>query len=165
MATVIEAPNVVNAYRAKQLFLAGGITGCPDWQAQMIQMLSDLPITILNPRRQNFPINDPTAAPEQIAWEYRALNHCSDVILFWFCKETENPIVLYELGYQMGFKQHANGPKIFVGIEPGYKRKLDVEIQTKLAGPGEVSIVHNLTRLSQIVRDHYVNYYHLHSGH
>ncbi len=45
------------------LFLAGGITGCPDWQRQLRDKLADTPLTLLNPRRANFPIDDPRAAP------------------------------------------------------------------------------------------------------
>lgn len=53
-------------------FLAGGITGCKDWQKQVIDYLENQPDTdnlvIFNPRRENFPINDPSAAEEQIKW-------------------------------------------------------------------------------------------------
>jgi hypothetical protein len=33
------------------VFLAGGITGCPDWQAELVRMLADVPVALLNPRR------------------------------------------------------------------------------------------------------------------
>ena len=48
------------------VFLAGGITGCVDWQKEIASRLRDLPLVLLNPRRANFPINDPSAASQQI---------------------------------------------------------------------------------------------------
>ena len=129
----------------KSIFLAGGITGCPDWQTEMAERLSDAPLTILNPRRKNFPIDDPTAAFTQISWEYNALR-VADMILFWFCKATLCPIVLYELGaWSMTQKP------IFVGVEPGYQRTQDVRIQTGLART-EVPIVNNLEDLELLIK-------------
>ena len=34
------------------LFLAGGITNCPDWQADALALLSNQDITVANPRRK-----------------------------------------------------------------------------------------------------------------
>jgi hypothetical protein len=48
--------------------LAGGITGCPDWQSKLINLLRNEDIVIFNLRRKNFPIHDPTAVEEQIKW-------------------------------------------------------------------------------------------------
>lgn len=107
------------------VFLAGGITGCPDWQAEARRELDPLPIAILNPRMANFPIHDPGAAPAQIAWEFEHLRR-ADVILFWFPDSgpVVQPIVLYELG------AHAtSGKPIAVGCDPGYARRVDVVLQ------------------------------------
>ena len=81
----------------KSLFIAGGITDCPDWQQDFVKLLSDTDITILNPRRANFPIHDSNAALEQIKWEHDNLRRAV-AISFWFPKETICPIALYELG-------------------------------------------------------------------
>jgi hypothetical protein len=124
----IEAPNIILWEHRICLFLAGGITGCPDWQGEAVKKLQDLHITILNPRRKNFPIHDKSAAEEQIMWEFNALNNATH-ILFWFCKATLCPIVLYELGRHLARSKAG----IFIGIEPGYKRAQDVMIQTRLA--------------------------------
>ena len=35
-------------------FIAGGITNCPDWQADIVEMLKDTDLTLLNPRRADF---------------------------------------------------------------------------------------------------------------
>jgi hypothetical protein len=65
---------------------------------------------------------------EQITWEYHCIHHCK-YILFWFAKETLAPITLFELGSALNTHDHS---KIFIGIDPEYKRKNDVIIQTKL---------------------------------
>jgi len=131
---VITAPDDAVPHHTT-LFLAGGITNCPDWQADTLHHLKDLPITVYNPRRPNFPIKDPLAAEKQILWEYRALC-ASDVISFWFCAETLNPIVLFELGSWL------RSPKpLFIGCHPGYSRIKDVVIQTGLVRPKQVVTV------------------------
>src|SRR5262249_22968491 len=112
--------------RTPSVFLAGGITNCPDWQAEMTTHLQDEPVTLLNPRRCNFPIGAPDAAPKQIAWEHRHLR-LADAVLFWFPCETLCPIVLYELGaWSMTDKP------LFVGAHPAYERLHDVVVQTGL---------------------------------
>lgn len=125
----------------KSIFLAGGITSCPDWQQEMVDLLRCTELVLFNPRRKDFPINDPTAAVQQITWEHNHLKK-ADAILFWFPKETLCPIVLYELGaWSMSDKL------IFVGVHPSYQRRQDIEIQTRLVRP-EVEIVYTLPLLA-----------------
>lgn len=113
------------------LFLAGGITGCPDWQAEVVAALGDVDdLTILNPRRANFPIDDPTAARAQIEWEARHLTR-ANIISFWFPKETLCPITLYELGTWTN-----KAPSLFIGTDPEYARREDIIIQTGLRRGG-----------------------------
>src|SRR5947208_1960195 len=116
------------------LFLAGGITACFNWQERVAAALAELPLTILNPRRANFPIDDPTAAAAQIEWEHRHLRKAT-ATLFWFPAETLCPITLYELG-----AWSMNRKPMFVGTHPDYQRRQDVVIQTRLARP-EVLVV------------------------
>jgi Nucleoside 2-deoxyribosyltransferase like len=145
MSTYIEAPAEFDG-DSPSLFFCGGITACLDWQMVLARQLADLPITILNPRRKNFPMGDPTAAADQIAWEHRHLRRAS-AILFWFPRETLCPITLYELGaWSMSRKP------LFIGTHLDYQRCQDVEIQTRLARP-EVSVVHALDDLVQQVRE------------
>ena len=114
------------------LFLAGGITGCANWQDKVVSGLSDQVVTLLNPRRADFPSGDPTAARAQIAWEHRALRQAS-AILLWFPSESLCPIALYELGaWSMTSKP------LFVGTHRGNARRTDVIIQTSLACPDVV---------------------------
>lgn len=134
----------------KTVFLAGGITGCPPWQKEMVELLRNTDLILMNPRREHFPIGDPDAAMEQIEWEHNHLR-MADAILFWFPCETLCPIVLYELGaWSMTRKP------IFVGVHPDYARRQDVEIQTGLARPGieirpGVEIVYSLAALAEQV--------------
>lgn len=134
----------LQAYHGNEtsLFLAGGITGCPDWQKGMIDTLKDTPLVLFNPRRASFPIEEQGEARAQIEWEYTHLRKAT-AISFWFPCETLNPIVLYELGaWSM-----TNKP-LFVGVHPAYQRREDVAIQTALARP-DVHVVTNLEALAQ----------------
>jgi hypothetical protein len=114
------------------LFLAGGITGCRDWQAEMVEKLKDTELTLLTPRRKNFPMDDPTASVAQIKWEHRHLA-LSTAIMFWFPPETLCPITLFEYG-----KWLVRNKRLFVGCDPAYKRISDVCIQTGLERPQQV---------------------------
>jgi nucleoside 2-deoxyribosyltransferase-like protein len=110
------------------LFLAGGITDCPDWQGEAAAMLRDQPgLTVVNPRRA---VYDADVAVEQITWEHTHL-HRAAVILFWFTSGSPQPIALYELGVHV-----TRGAPIVVGADPDYPRRLDVEVQLSLARPG-----------------------------
>ena len=105
------------------VFLAGGITGCPNWQKQAIEKLEDTDLAIYNPRRDFF---DPKNAKEQIAWENWALFQ-ADIFSIWFsgCNQTQ-PICLYELGKYL---QIFSLEKVVIGTHPDYPRRFDVEQQ------------------------------------
>lgn len=145
IATHVECPEQYTGDRPR-LFLAGGITGCPDWQADAFSQVGHLPIAVLNPRRRNFPIGDPNASEGQIVWEFNELSD-ADVILFWFPdsgRTIPQPIALLELG-----RYSALGRKIAVGADPNFVRRADVVIQTQLARP-DITVRATLT---QTVRD------------
>ena len=142
---IVIAPNEDYSVKTealnKKVFLAGGITNCPDWQSELIKLIKNktyerlidpigeyFPLTLYNPRRENFPIDDPTAAEQQIVWEYKHLKE-ADIIVFWFSRGSDNPIVLYELG-MWGNSGYRN---TIIGVDPEYSRKQDVFIQTWLA--------------------------------
>jgi hypothetical protein len=147
MAIIIESPNEVYSLendKNYKLFLAGSITNCPDWQADIIEKLKDVEgLTIYNPRRKNFPMDDPNAAEAQIVWEYNHLK-AANGISFWFDAGSLGPITLYELG-RWGNANTYKG--LIIGIHPDYKRKQDVEIQTKLSRP-RTRIVYNIDDLA-----------------
>jgi hypothetical protein len=127
------------------VFLAGGITGCPDWQREVVALLQDESVVLLNPRRAAFPIGDPQAGPRQIEWEHGHLRR-ANAILFWFPQETLCPIALYELG-----AWSMTGKPLFVGVHPHYPRRPDVEVQTRLARP-DVPVVYSVPDLAEQVR-------------
>lgn len=151
MATIIEAPNevynvdIVNHYR---IFLAGGISNCPDWQTELIKKIeSTYGIVIYNPRRKNFPMNDPKVSEEQITWEYLHLKD-SDFIIYWFSRGSLNPITLFELG-RWGL---SGNKRIVIGIDPLYERKQDVIIQTKLSRP-HTEILWSINEIADVIMD------------
>ena len=142
---IIQCPNTYIPVPGDcSVFMAGGITGCPDWQATFKTFL--LPpeqedhVVWLNPRRDNFDVTDPSMSEAQIEWEYEYLNS-AETVLFWFPKETLCPITLFELGYQLG-----KGNTVFVGTDPEYKRRFDVVKQCSLAVPS-IEVADNLDDL------------------
>ena len=140
----VEAPNLT-AHKGVGVFLAGGITGCPDWQQETVTLLEETDLTLFNPRRANFPMDDPSAAEAQITWEWLHLQR-ADAVLFWFPKETLCPIVLFELG-----KMLASGKPLFIGVHPEYERKQDVEIQTRLERRN-IEVVGSLEEMATLVK-------------
>ncbi len=114
---------------ANTLFLAGGISNCPDWQSEIIKLMREYSITVLNPRRDSFDISDPTATDFQIAWEHRHL-HLAEAISFWFPKETECPITLFELGYWL-----LSAKPLAIGLDPDYPRIQELFAQLLIHRP------------------------------
>jgi Nucleoside 2-deoxyribosyltransferase like len=138
----IQCPTEANSHNLEPtLFLAGGISNCPDWQSELTAKLESSNWTVLNPRRTDFDAGNSSLAESQIDWEFRHLRLAS-AIAFWFPPETLCPITLYELGaWSMTEKP------LFVGVDPKYQRFLDVKIQTQLARP-DVVILESLTDLA-----------------
>ena len=50
----IEVPEVYKGDE-KSLFLAGGISNCPNWQKELVDLLKNKEIVLLNPLRKKFP--------------------------------------------------------------------------------------------------------------
>ncbi len=122
----IECPKVYRRGNNVSLFLGGGITSCPQWQPEMVELLKDTNLHLLNPRRAEFDVTNPKIELEQITWEFNHM-HRASAILFWFPCETLCPITLFEYGKWI--TQHK---PLFIGCHPDYKRKRDLQIQTKL---------------------------------
>lgn len=124
--TMLEPPAV---------FLAGGITGCEDWQQDARRHLADHDVTVLNPRRADFDVTKGDSAAQQVRWEYEHL-HRAEVTLFWFpaCDPsvTVQPIALFELGSAIA-EYEARGRRFVVGADPTYPRRLDIELQIENA--------------------------------
>jgi len=136
-----------NNERVVTLFLAGGITNCPEWQQEAVNLFCTMPglhgkVVLYNPRCDNFDVGDSCAAAKQIAWEHERLNSV-DFRLFWFCDafhidgsghKVVQPISLLEYGKWM------HHPNLVVGSDPDYARCFDVRVQTGLENP--LRVVH-----------------------
>lgn len=140
---VLEAPNELDG-GGPTLFLAGGISGCGDWQSALIARLPTLDVTALNPRRRRFDVRDASVTVEQIEWEFRHLRRAS-VIAFWFPAESVCPIALYELG---AWSERATA--LVVGADPLYPRRVDVIEQLRLARPS-IAVAGSLDELAAAI--------------
>ncbi len=131
-----KAPEETVIKSAFKVFLAGGISGCFDWQTILTEKLMNYysqkdfkkNLQFFNPRRENFDINNPHDSEIQINWEFNRLK-ISNFIPFWFTSGSLNPITLYELGMWSNSRRK----KTIIGIDEEYLRKFDVILQTKLA--------------------------------
>ena len=140
---VITAPEPLNIKDDDVVvFLAGGITNCPNWQWDVIKLLKDAVndypnLVILNPRRDNFPTDDPNASEEQITWEFNALARCTVISMYFSDGDSDQPICMYELGrniVRMQMKYPIDWQdRLIISTSYGYKRYPDVLIQTELA--------------------------------
>lgn len=135
---IVVCPNrPADRFEAFTVFLAGGITGCRNWQLDAMGMLPD-GITILSPRRPDWPIGDPGASAGQIGWEVEHLRGC-DMMLVWFSDETLQPITWYEMGKYIGGTK-----RMAVGASPAYPRRADVVLQVGYERP--TAVVHDNLR-------------------
>ena len=150
MVKVITAPEKIEFPKtAIKIFLAGGIQKCDEWQQKIINMFKEYEtekeIYLINPRRENFPIDDPNASYEQIKWEFDMLEQCHIFTMLFLDSESDQPICFYELGrnierMKQRFPQSWDR-RIVVSCDENFKRRQDVEIQTKLATGMSVNIV------------------------
>ena len=142
------------------VFLAGGITGCTNWQEQVISELIHLSdyydlsnVVIFNPRRDNFDIADTNAEIEQIKWEYERLKRCNIFSCFFEANEWLQPIALYEMG-----KWSTKKPSV-ITVQKGYLRERDVLIQTALDKlqvsyiPNEDAIKHHARMIASKIQE------------
>lgn len=153
-AIYLEAPNeletVPKGYQV--IFIAGGITGVENWQARAAEVLHNLPnVLICNPRRKDFEVFKGTAgyaeSKRQIVWEKEKLDLATQII-FWFGKETVQPIVMFELGSRI-----KSGKQLFIGAHPEYPRRFDLQVQLPLYGY-ELPFVETLEDLLQMVTNY-----------
>jgi len=135
----IEAPR---RYRpatgdGPSIFLAGGITACPDWQHDACTLMSNEPVVVLNPRRAEYDSSTGDTLAQQVGWEHHHL-HLADLTLFWFPRcdpcVTVQPITLLELGTAIAEAQ-LRGRQIAVGADAHYPRRPDLELQLRYALP------------------------------
>ncbi|MCW8138617.1 MAG: nucleoside 2-deoxyribosyltransferase domain-containing protein [Planctomycetota bacterium] len=145
-ARTLRAPAELNGVDpGALLFLAGGVSQCPDWQTDMILRLAPAldGWTLVNPRLAR-PPRDPAAVEAEIAWEFRHL-HGADAVLFWLTPPTPCPVSLYELG-----KVSMTTKPLFVGVHPEFPLRSDVVVQTRLTRP-DARVVDSLDDLAGCV--------------
>lgn len=128
VARVYKPPQEIPDILGPSVFLAGSIeqNTAELWQDDLTEHLNDLPITILNPRRDNW---DPSweqrkRNPEfsfQVKWELDCQRR-ADIIAMYFDPNTKSPITLLELGL------FATTGKLIVCCPDGFWRKGNVEI-------------------------------------
>jgi hypothetical protein len=134
-----------------KVFLAGGISNCPDWQKDLIRLLTVADIAVFNPRRpERFDPNDHETHKKQVQWEFHHLQ-LADVTSFWFPKETLCPITLFELGAACE-REHEGLQKIFVGAHPDYAKLETVKYQLEFYGALHEPVVHSLEELAEQIK-------------
>jgi hypothetical protein len=129
MARVLKPPSPL-ALRddERSVFLAGSIEmGLAEpWQAAVEEALADLPIVILNPRRDEWDASweqSIHSAPfrEQVEWELDAQERASAIAMY-FAPGTKAPITLLELGL------FARSGRLMVCCPSGFWRRGNVEV-------------------------------------
>lgn len=129
--TVIKPP--IRWWRSEvhqpTIFLSGSIEmgKAEDWQSRVERELSDLPMTILNPRRDDWDDSwvqsiDHPLFREQVEWELVGLE-TARIVLVYFAPDTFAPITLLELGMLTG-----RADSVIACCPDGFYRKGNVEV-------------------------------------
>lgn len=153
MARVLKPPAPLDlAADEPSVFLAGSIEmgRAEPWQAAVEAALADLPVTILNPRRDEWDATweQSIANPpfrEQVEWELAAQERAT-VVAMYFAPDTKAPITLLELGL------FARSGKVVACCPDGFWRKGNVEVVCARYG---VPLVAELPALVAAVRDRF----------
>lgn len=129
MALVVKPPEPLLVQPGtRAVFLAGSIEmgAAAPWQAEVAVALADAPVTLWNPRRDDWDaswtqaITDPQFRG-QVEWELAAQER-ADVIAMYFAPNTRAPITLLELGL------FARSGRLIVCCPDGYFRKGNVDV-------------------------------------
>lgn len=151
MARVLKPPvPLALADGERAVFLAGSIEmgRAEPWQPTVEDALADLPIALLNPRRDEWDASweQSIANPVfrgQVEWELAGLEHAA-VVAMYFVPGTQSPITLLELGLL------ASSGKLVVCCPEGFWRRGNVEVVCARYG---VPMVADLSALIQAIRE------------
>lgn len=129
MAIILKPPApIVIDPSTPSLFLAGSIAmgQAEPWQAEVERALADRPITILNPRRDDWDSSwrqhrDEPQFRAQVEWELEAQERAG-LIAMYFAPATQAPITLLELGL------FAQSGRLIVCCPDGFWRQGNVDI-------------------------------------
>ncbi|KAL3426062.1 hypothetical protein PVAG01_02853 [Phlyctema vagabunda] len=148
---IIEAPHRDPDDRGPtnpSIFLGGSIID--GWQKKLSASLYDLPITILNPLREDWEaigvedISNP-AFREQTDWELDMQCQASLVVIY-FAAETKAPVSLLELGLAT-----AKAPEsVLVCCPKGFWKKGNVDVVCSRFG---ISVLERLDEVENVVRE------------
>ena len=146
MKIVVAPEDIICLPTEVKCFLGGGITNCPEWQNEVASNFAKYNakfpgeldrLVVFNPRRENFPIDDPNAAQQQISWEFNWLQKMDVFSMLFSSGESDQPICMYELGrnlQRMAMRFPTDfAERVVISCDPSYKRAQDVKIQTHLA--------------------------------
>lgn len=135
---IVKAPEKFHVGCWPSVFLAGSIEmgKAEDWQTRVTNGLSDLPVTILNPRRDDWDSSwqqkkENAQFREQVEWELSALER-ANVIAMYFDPSTMSPISLLELGLHADISNPNSRSKLIVCCPEGFWRKGNVDIVCEL---------------------------------
>ena len=150
MSRILKPPAPLDlAADERSVFLAGSIEmgAAGPWQAEVERALADLPVTILNPRRDAWDASweQSIANPQfrqQVEWELEAQERAS-LIAMYFDPATRAPVTLLELGL------FARSGKVIVGCPPGFWRRGNIEV---ICARYSVPLVADLESLIGLVR-------------
>jgi Nucleoside 2-deoxyribosyltransferase like len=124
------------------VFLAGSIEmgSAPDWQLQVQEALQEMPVTVYNPRRDDWDSSWKQCQFEepfrsQVLWELSKMKK-SDIIFMYLDPSTKSPISLLELGLH----KHSN---VIVCCPEGFWRKGNVDIVCEV---NEIPVVDTLEK-------------------
>ena len=150
MAHILKPPTPLPAtLTTPTLFLAGSIEmgRASNWQQEVEASFAHSPITILNPRRDDWDASweqSPTNASfrGQVDWELEAQER-ADLIAMYFAPTTRAPITLLELGLA------AHSGRLVVCCPDGFWRRGNVQIVCERHG---VPLVADLAELIAVAR-------------
>ena len=95
-----------------RIFLAGAIDkNSPTWREKVISECSELDVTFINPRNDNY---SPEILEKQTVWELE-MQRAANLIVFYFPEGYESPLSLVELGLAMNTPKH-----MVLGVETGF---------------------------------------------
>ncbi len=124
MPTILRAPARLTTAEKKvttTLFLAGpfddGPAGGPSWRDEVIDAVSDLDITIFDPRNDRWPELAVGSAGRRGAYEWQcAAAFDADVVIVWVPDGSHAPTALMILGYLGAKRSNAKrGSSVVVG--------------------------------------------------
>ncbi|KAF2131098.1 hypothetical protein P153DRAFT_313432 [Dothidotthia symphoricarpi CBS 119687] len=146
---IVYKPPTISKIDRPSVILYGTIESgsTKDWRASLTASLSDLPVAIINPSRDDWDSSwiEDISFPkfkEQVEWE---MEHAqvADVIVVYFAPGTCTPIALLELG------MYAGTGKVIVCCPKGFYKRGNVEIVCQRYS---VKMLETLEELNEKVR-------------